>query len=280
MNHIRLVVADAHESFRERVRRVLEPEEDIELAGEAGNWDEALRVIGACQPDVVFLDPDLNDERPHPARDVSAVMDHILGVSTNSNVLVFITPNSERPEEWHDLLRMGYYTRMISDQALITVIRRASRGEWVRPEDRLSDPALAEYVNTRFLSPRQREVLALIAQGKSSKEIATELCVSLQTVMNHLTCILRRLNARDRTHAASIALIYRLIDPPDVPELTDEDRWVLELMSRDLPCPAMTETLHLQEGTIRYSTFRIFCHLHLWDRAEAVRMARERGWLP
>jgi DNA-binding NarL/FixJ family response regulator len=207
---IRLLLVDDQALFREGLRTLLSLHEDLQVVGEAGNGLEALAAADALRPDVVLMDLRM------PVLDGVAATRRLLAAHPASRVIVVTTFDDD--ELVFDGLRagaVGYLLKDVSSDKLVEAIRAAARGEsFLQPSiaakvlaefNRLErsaappppPPALAEP-----LSERELEILRLLAAGDSNKEIAAALFIAEGTVKNHVTNILGKLDARDRTQAA------------------------------------------------------------------------------
>ena len=206
---IRLLLVDDQALFREGLHTLLSLHEDFEVVGEAGNGLEALAAADALRPDVVLMDLRM------PILDGVAATRRLLAAHPTSRVIVVTTFDDD--ELVFDGLRagaVGYLLKDVSSDKLVEAIRAAARGEsFLQPSiaakvlaefNRLErsaaplpPPALAEP-----LSERELEILRLLAAGDSNKEIAAALYITEGTVKNHVTNILGKLDARDRTQAA------------------------------------------------------------------------------
>ncbi len=209
---IRLLLVDDQSLFREGLRTLLSLHEDLQVVGEAGNGLEALTAADSLRPDVVLMDLRM------PVLDGVAATRRLLAAHPAARVIVVTTFDDD--ELVFDGLRagaVGYLLKDVSSDKLVEAIRAAARGEsFLQPSiaakvlaefNRLErtpspaptspPPALAEP-----LSERELEILRLLAAGDSNKEIAAALYITEGTVKNHITNILGKLDARDRTQAA------------------------------------------------------------------------------
>jgi DNA-binding NarL/FixJ family response regulator len=217
MKKIRVVIVDDHPFFREGLRNVLSVVEDLEVIGEAEDGAQALMVVESLQPDVVIMDiniPILNGLQA--TRKIKSEQPHI-------NVVILTAYDDD--EQIYHAIRTGasaYYPKDVSPDHLVEVIRHVSQGSYVVGKQVMNQRELDKWLNEaveRFgtflndmedkfvpLSPREMEILQLITRGLSNKEIAYTLGISHQTVKNHMTSILRKLDVDDRTQAAVSAL--------------------------------------------------------------------------
>jgi DNA-binding NarL/FixJ family response regulator len=183
----RVVVVDDHALFRDGVRARIGAE--VEIVGEAGTVDEALAVIRSEQPDVVLLDvhmPDGGGLAVLEATTVELPQVRFLALSV-----------SDAPEDVIDLVHAGahgYVTKAIEPGDLAGAVRRVAAGEAV------FSPSLAGFVlgTPARLTPRERDVLRLIARGYLYKEAALELGISPKTVEHHVSAVLHKLQLTNR----------------------------------------------------------------------------------
>lgn len=204
---IRVLLVDDQLLIRQGLRALLELEPDLEIVGEAENGQHAIEQVRALQPDVVLLDIRM------PVMDGVAATPLICQQSPQTKVLVLTT--FDQDDYVQQAIRrgaVGYLLKDTPSEELAAAIRTVHRGYTQfapgilqklldRPIDRLT-PAPEPPADLAALTPREQEVLRLIAQGLSNREIAQTLYLSEGTVKNHVTNILARLNLRDRTQAA------------------------------------------------------------------------------
>ena len=209
---IRVVLVDDHELFRAGVRGELR--EDIEIAGEAGSVADAIALIRDVDPDVVLLDVHLPDGGGEGV---------IAGVAPERPGVKFLALSvSDAPEDVIRVIRAGargYVTKTISSEELTDAVVRVAAG------DAVFSPRLAGFVLDAFrdgarvgddaeleaLTPREREVLQLIARGYRYKEIAARLHLSIKTVEAHVSSVLRKLQLSSRHELARWAQDRRLV---------------------------------------------------------------------
>jgi DNA-binding NarL/FixJ family response regulator len=208
----RVVLVDDHELFRAGVRNELAGLVDI--VGEAGSVAEASRVIRELDPDVVLLDVHLPDGGGEAviaavAQERPAVKFLALSVSDAAEDVIAVIRAGAR----------GYVTKTISRDELADAIRRVAEG------DAVFSPRLAGFVLDAFrsgepvgadaeletLTPREREVLQLIARGYMYKEIAARLSLSVKTIEAHVSSVLRKLQLSTRHELARWAQERRLV---------------------------------------------------------------------
>jgi len=209
MKKLRLLLVDDQALFREGLRTLLGLQADFEIAGEAANGEEAVACARSLAPDVVLMDLRM------PVLGGVEATRRIVAGAPGCRVIVLTT--FEEDEEVFAALRAGaagYLLKASPSGKLCEAIRLAARGEsFLEPSvtakvvgefARMSEravrrtaPPLAEP-----LSARERDVLRLLAEGRSNKEIASELGIAEGTVKNHMSNVLGKLGALDRTQAA------------------------------------------------------------------------------
>lgn len=201
---IRVLVVDDHPVFREGIRAVLATAADVEVVAEAGDGREAIAAFRAHAPDVVLMDlrmPHMNGS------DATAA---ILRLAPEARVVVLTTFDGD--EDIHRALTLGAKGYLLKDATrdeILAALRAVHAGKrYVAPE---AATRLAERPVGRDLTDRELQVVEGIAGGRSNREIGGELGISEATVKSHVNAILAKLEARDRTEAAMIALRRGLI---------------------------------------------------------------------
>jgi DNA-binding NarL/FixJ family response regulator len=216
MTTIRVLLVDDQALFREALHTLLSVQPDIEVVGEAGNGEEALRLIAQHQPEVVLMDLQM------PVMDGVAATRRVQTEHLASRVIVLTTFDDD--DYVFEGLRagaIGYLLKDVSAQKLVEAIRSAARGEsFLQPSiaakvvaefARQTSPITASQPLIEPLTSRELDILRLLAGGLSNHEIAAELVITDGTVKNHVTNILGKLGVRDRTQAALKAKELRLI---------------------------------------------------------------------
>jgi NarL family two-component system response regulator LiaR len=207
MNHtsmnqapIRVLVADDHAMVRQGIRAFLETQADMQVVGEAADGEAALRECVRNRPDVLLLDVLM------PGGGAAAA-ERIHDDCPDTRIVV--VTSSEDEAHMLPLLRAGALSYVLKDlgpDALADVVRKAATGEAVlhpRVVAKLSASVRrATPVPADALSTREREVLALIAQGMTNSDIAQRLQIGEKTVKTHVSNILAKLKCTDRTQAA------------------------------------------------------------------------------
>ena len=208
MKRIKILLVDDQPLFREGLRTLLSVHLDFEVVGEAGNGGEAIKLARSLLPLVVLMDLQM------PVLDGVAATRRLHEEQPDCRVIVLTTFDDD--EMVFDGLRagaVGYLLKDAPSEKLAEAIRVAARGEtFLQPS--VAAKVVAEFarlsrktvttVNPVIepLSEREIEILRLIAQGASNREIAGTLFLAEGTVKNHVTSILGKLEARDRTQAA------------------------------------------------------------------------------
>jgi DNA-binding NarL/FixJ family response regulator len=217
---IRIVVVDDEHLVRAGLRLILESEDDLEVVGEADDGAAAVLLVTKTDPDVVLMDIQM------PSMNGLEATRQIIGLGREESSRVLILTTFELDEYVYDALRAGasgFLLKRTPATELVNAIRVVAEGEALlapsvtrrlidefarRPQgDRPSPDALDD------LTAREREVLELIAQGMSNREIAAQLFVSEGTVKTHIKRIFYKLGLRDRTQAVILAYDVGLVEP-------------------------------------------------------------------
>lgn len=201
---IRVVIADDHAMVRRGLRTFLQAQEDIEVVGEAADAASCLAAVAELRPDVLLLDLKL------PDRDGVAVLQE-LAPPTGSGLRVLVVTSFTELTTTVPAVRAGaagLVYKDVSPSALAGAIRSVHAGHVVLPPDVAVALARGGAGARRIglLTPREREVLAELARGRSNREIARALVVSEKTVKTHVSSILAKLDLADRTQAALYAV--------------------------------------------------------------------------
>lgn len=211
---IKVLIADDQELVRTGFRKILESEPDLEVVGEAGDGGEAVEAGLLLRPDVVLMDIRM------PRLDGLEATRQLAG---KTRVLVLTT--FDLNEYVYEALRAGASGFLLKDAPaaqLVTAIRVIAAGEALLAPSitrRLIEefarrpPSNARPAELEALSPRELDVLRLVARGLSNAEIATELYVGDATVKTHVSRILQKLTLRDRVQAVVLAYESGLLQP-------------------------------------------------------------------
>jgi NarL family two-component system response regulator LiaR len=207
VSEIRVLVVDDHQVVRSGVQTLLDVVDDILVVGEAADGLEAVDAASRLAPDVTLLDLEM------PRQDGVQAIPRILEASPDTKILVltsFATDEMVFPAIKAGAL--GYLLKDSTPDELIAAIRDVSRGDaYLDPQiarkvlDELAHPSSGPKTSEP-LSPRELEVIQLIALGLSNEAIADELVIGVSTVRNHVSSILSKLHLANRTQAALYAL--------------------------------------------------------------------------
>ena len=202
---IRVLTVDDHALLRKGIRTLLGTEGDMQLVGEASTGREAIEEFRQSRPDITLMDlqmPDMNG--------IEAII-AIRGEFPDARIIVLSTYSGD--VQVVRALKAGaraYLLKGNVNKELLTTIRAVHSGQKRIPAEIASD--LAEHTGEDELSEREIEVLRLIAAGNANKEIAAQLELAEDTVKRHVTNILSKLGANDRTHAVTIGLKRGIIE--------------------------------------------------------------------
>ena len=228
-----LFIVDNQPLYRQAIRQALP--EDMEILGESALTVNIWSNIEALSPDIALVDVGLPSLSGFDiARQIAT---RCPGVA-----VTMLTPSADDDQLFHAIKSgvVAFLNKDISADNLISVLRRVGQGDYPINETLLSRPSAAKKVLQLFynlslmgkdietlmtpLSPRETEILRLIAEGNSNKRIAYTLGIGEQTIKNHITSIMRKLNANDRTHAVVLAMrkswlnIEEFLDKPEPEE--------------------------------------------------------------
>ena len=217
MSRIRLLLVDDHEVVRSGLRMLLENELGLVIEGEANNGGQALELVEKLNPDVVIMDITLPDISGIDAtRQIKA---------SHPKVAVVALTIHEDQQYFFEMLQAGasgYVPKRAAPDDLITAIRAAYRGEtYIYPslakllvKDFLARGGEEETRETMSgLTPREQEVLALLAEGKTNDEIAGLLTISAHTVARHRENLMGKLGLHSRSELVKYAIRKGLIKP-------------------------------------------------------------------
>jgi two-component system, NarL family, response regulator len=196
---IRVLVVDDHPVVCQGLIGMLEKAPDIVIVGQGRNGHEAIAVFQQQQPDVTLMDLRMPDMGGVQA--ITAICNEF----PNARIIVLTTYDSD--EEIYQGLRAGAKGYLLKDsepEELLTVIRTVTKGQRYIPPNVAAK--LVQRITAPELSDRELEVLQLVGQGMSNQEISTALNISESTVKTHINRILNKLDVKDRTQAAIIAL--------------------------------------------------------------------------
>jgi DNA-binding NarL/FixJ family response regulator len=209
---IGLLIVDDHPVVRDGLVAILSTQPDFEIAGEAASGETALTLFEQLQPDVILLDLEM------PGMDGVMVIKQLRQIQPAVKIVVFTAfDTDERILSALQAGAKGYLLKGAPRSELFKAIRVVHQGGSLlqpvvasRLLSQLSGTETA--AATEELTPRESEVLELLAQGKPNKEIAAELVISERTVKFHISSILAKLGATNRTEAVTLALQQGLVD--------------------------------------------------------------------
>lgn len=214
MKRIRILIADDHSMVRQGLKQIIELEEDMIVVAQAANGDDAVKLAKKCRPDIILMDinmPGVNG--------IEAIKE--LRKEKHRYKIIVITIHQDKAYLFKTLKlgAEGYVQKDADATVLIKAVRKVYRGEsYVQPSmtndlikefSRMSSEEKAKR-GKNDLTPRELEVLELIAEGMLNKEIADELFISEKTVKNHVSNIFKKLNVSDRTQAAIYAFKHNI----------------------------------------------------------------------
>lgn len=230
MRKLAIFIADNQPLYRQAIRHVLD--DDIEVVGESELTADIWKTIETLSPNIVLVDIGL------PLLSGFGIARQI-AVRCPGVRVVMLTPNPN-DDQLFQALKSGavaLVTKNIAPEELVSLLKRVGDGAYPINEALLNQPHAANKVLQLFknlslmgndieslmtpLSPRETEILKRIASGNPNKRIAAMLSISEQTIKNHITSILRKLNANDRTHAVVLAVHRGWINIEDAIKLPD-----------------------------------------------------------
>jgi DNA-binding NarL/FixJ family response regulator len=211
---IRVLIADDHAVVRQGLRTFLELQDEIEVVGEAADGEEAVALVTSTEPDVALLDLVM------PRLGGLEAIRRIREVAPATRVLVltsFADDDTVLPAVRAGAA--GYLLKDVQPPELVGAIRAVHAGEALLApavatmlvEQLAAEDGAAGAPRGEHLTPREREVLALLARGRANKVIARDLGVSERTVKTHVSNILGKLNLTDRTQAAVYAVRHGIV---------------------------------------------------------------------
>jgi two-component system nitrate/nitrite response regulator NarL len=219
---IRIVIADDHPIFRDGLRKLLSTERDLEVVGEAKDGDETMELVREKEPDILLLDLRM------PGRDGLWVLQRLKHTATKTRVIVLTA--SEDKNEFVQAMKhgcAGIVLKQTATDLLYKSIRKVYSGEiWL--DSHTTAAVMRQFATPPRtpaglergprertpLSQREREIVALVAQGFKNKEIAERIFISEQTVKNHLHNIFDKLGVSDRLELALYAIHKGLYTEP------------------------------------------------------------------
>lgn len=217
MDQITLVVIDDHPLFRQGVADALSLSPRVRVVGQASDGKDGLEMILSLRPDIAIVDvnlPGMNGQQ----------ITHEVTTERIPTRVILMTAYDDGEQMLHAAIAgaAGYCTKDIQPDRLTELIFRIMEGNYVMADEVMGEKDFAHWLERQLdsarrsysepgspfhpLSDREMEVLTLVVEGKSNKEIASQLGISHQTVKNHITSILRKFGVEDRTQAVVYAL--------------------------------------------------------------------------
>ncbi len=211
-DRVRILIVDDHAFFRLGIREVINEEDDMQVAAEAANGEEAIQVVRRLRPDrldLVLMDIDM------PILDGISATEQITAEDPNLPVIILTVSTLDR--DLFEAMRVGavgFLSKSLSPDALVRAIRGFHRDESLPISPTMAQKVLGYFQEQEAprrvaepaeitLTPREQEVLELIAKGARDREIADTLVVTESTVKKHVQNILRKLHARNRAEAVA-----------------------------------------------------------------------------
>jgi len=233
-----IFIVDNQPLYRQAIRQALP--ENIEVVGESALTADIWSTIESLSPDIALVDVGLPSLSGFDvARQIAT---RCPGVA-----VVMLTPSPD-DEQLFQAIKSGavaFLGKDVSPDKLVSLLNRIGQGEYPINESLLSQPHAAKKVLQLFhdlalmgkdietlmtpLSPRETEILRYIAEGNSNKRIAYALGIGEQTIKNHITSIMRKLNANDRTHAVVLAIRRGWLNVEDLLDVSEEDELPVRL---------------------------------------------------
>jgi two-component system NarL family response regulator len=205
VRRIRIMIVDDHAIVREGLRTVVESQRDMQVVAEAAGSEDVVALFAGTQPDVVIVDLRLRN-----GSGVEAIR-ALRSIYPGSRIVVLSNYSSE--EHVFRAIAAGAHGYVVKDEDpshILAALRAVREGRrYLSPE---ASASLADHVDRSSLTPREEEVLTLLARGERNRAIADVLGISEETVKGHVKNILGKLGVRDRAHATSEAIRLGLVD--------------------------------------------------------------------
>jgi DNA-binding NarL/FixJ family response regulator len=216
-SEIKVLIVDDHTLFRKGIRKLLESIEGTMIVGEAADGRDAINKVAALKPNVVLMDISMRDMNGLEAtREIRSTYPE------TSVILLTMHDNEEHLKQSLEYGASGYLLKDASAQELYLAIEAANRGEtYLSPS--VSRKMINKFLQVRqqpdqeerslsALSRRELEILGLLAEGKSNKVIADELCISIKTVEKHRTNIMQKLEIHNIVDLVKYAIKHGIIN--------------------------------------------------------------------
>ncbi len=235
MLKITVLIVDDHQIFRHGLRDSMSLDDDIEIVGEASDGEMALQLARELSPRVMLTDVNL------PGMNGLQLVQRLHKEAPGVRAVILTAYDDE--EQLFHAIRSGahaYFSKEVSPERVAQVVRQVSQGEYVVGDTVMSEEEITLWLlraSERFtvsggdelpeayvpLSPREMEIIRYITRGLSNKMIAHRLGISHQTVKNHMTSILRKLDVEDRTQAAIYAIRHGWVRLQDIQPSSPRD---------------------------------------------------------
>ena len=218
MEKYTVIIVDDHPLFREGVRSVIDAEEDLNVLAEGTSGDQALQLVRELRPRVALVDINM------PNMNGMQVTRQIKAERLDTSI-VLLTAYDDVEQVLHAFSAgaAAYCSKDVEAGKLVDIVRQVARGFYIVGDQVFDAEGLEDWLSRGVeavrrphldgdieaftpLSPREMEILQYVTRGMSNKEIASKLGISHQTVKNHMTAILHKLDVEDRTQAAVYAL--------------------------------------------------------------------------
>jgi DNA-binding NarL/FixJ family response regulator len=218
MEKFSIIIVDDHPLFREGVRSVIDAEDDLNVLAEGTSGDQALQLVRELRPRVALIDINM------PNMNGMQVTRQIKAERLDTSI-VLLTAYDDVEQVLHAFSAgaSAYCSKDVEAGKLVDIVRQVARGFYIVGDQVFDAEGLEEWLSRGVeavrrphldgdieaftpLSPREMEILQYVTRGMSNKEIAAKLGISHQTVKNHMTAILHKLDVEDRTQAAVYAL--------------------------------------------------------------------------
>jgi len=226
-----IFIVDKQPIFRQGLCQALSSYQDMEVVGECEPTDNVWSLIESLSPDIALV-----DIGTHSLAGFSVVRQ--IATRCPRVAVVILTPNPH-DDQLFQAIKSGavaFLSKDVAPDELVGTLRRIGRGEYPINDSLLSQPNTAKQVLQLFqsfslkgvdtlmtpLSHREMEILKYVAEGNANKRIASALNISEQTIKNHITSIMRKLNANDRTHAVVLAIRSGWLNVGEVPDLLEK----------------------------------------------------------
>lgn len=218
MEKFSIIIVDDHPLFREGVRSIIDAEDDLNVLAEGTSGDQALQLVRELRPRVALIDINM------PNMNGMQVTRQIKAERLDTSI-VLLTAYDDVEQVLHAFKAgaSAYCSKDVEAGKLVDIVRQVARGFYIVGDQVFDAEGLEDWLSRGVeavrrphldgdieaftpLSPREMEILQYVTRGMSNKEIASKLGISHQTVKNHMTAILHKLDVEDRTQAAVYAL--------------------------------------------------------------------------